>query len=551
MHLLSSLNSGFGGAALGHAEIYIRDTSTRATWYGDFEASTSNSSGANITLDAYGSVEVYVNQLVDVKVYDADGTLVRDYTDGYASPNIEVISPAFTGNDYVTAAAAVSEPTTLQAVLNLWETNNGAPDWKVLFNGVATTIENAIGPLVGLVFNVKSPAYGATGDGVTSDQTAVEAALAAAVAAGGGVVYFPPGTYRLTAALSWDNRVSILGVGGGQSIVTMDAAASTISFASPGTAQNPSVFFSGITFSALQATGANPVIAIAAATKLAINRCTFGTNSNTTNTYINVTAGASSSLSIRECYFSIQGASQRAMNIDNTVTGSTLVRFVDNTVEVAAATTTYSTSMLRMADIGIRGQTSGNRFMASVVTSGTYSAIELVDGLHTVTGNDFNPSASPSFDATLELTSNALGLYLYERDNFFSQTNTNRYDLTGVLRQDSYVDMQAIETVTSTSPVTLTNVHARAIHVTCPDGASPNIPLPQIFYPGQTLDMTIENSNVGTQTGTFTFTHANTPQWLMTFGGLGPGDFGSIRWLASDSVTSPVWVQVGASVEDM
>jgi hypothetical protein len=189
--------------------------------------------------------------------------------------------------------------------------------------------------------------------------------------------------------------------------------------------------------------------------------------------------------------------------------------------------------------------------MASAVTSGTYSAIELVDGQHVVTQNDFNPSSSPSFDATLELTSNALGLYLYERDNFYSQTNTNRYDLTGVLRQDSYVDMAAVEVVTSTSPCTLTNVHARAIHVTCPDGASPTIPLPQIFYPGQTLDLTIKNSNAGTQTGTFTFTHANSPQWLMTFGGLGPGDYGSIRWVASDSVTSPIWIQVGASVEDM
>jgi hypothetical protein len=551
MQLISTLCAGVYGAANGHAELYIRDTATRATWYSDFEASTSNSSGANITLDAYGAVEVYVNQLVDVVVKDADGATVRSFTDGYAAPNVEVISPSFTGTDYVTAASAVSEPTTLQAVLNLWETNNGAPDWKVLFNGVATTIENAIGPLVGLVFNVKSPVYGATGDGVTSDQTAVAAALAAAVAAGGGVLYFPPGTYRLTAALSWDNRVSILGVGGGQSVITMDAAATAINFASPGTAQNPSVFFTGVTFSALQATGANPVIAIGAATKLSITRCTFGTNSNTTNTYINVTAGASSSLTIQECYFSIQGASQRALNIDNTVTGSTLVRFIGNTIEVAAATTTYSTSMVRMADIGVRGYIQGNRFMASVVTSGTYSAIELVDGLHVVTGNDFNPSASPSFDATLELTSNALGLYLYERDNFFSQTNTNRYDLTGTLRQDSFVDMQAIETLVSTSPCTLTNIHARAIHVTCPDGASPTIPLPQILYPGQTLDLTIENSNAGTQTGTFTFTHANSPKWLMTFGGLGSTQFGSIRWVASDSVTSPVWVQVGAVVEDI
>ena len=46
-------------------------------------------------------------------------------------------------------------------------------------------------------FNVKDAAYGAKGDGVTDDQPAIQAAIAACVAAGGGVVYLPPGTYML------------------------------------------------------------------------------------------------------------------------------------------------------------------------------------------------------------------------------------------------------------------------------------------------------------------------------------------------------------------
>lgn len=37
--------------------------------------------------------------------------------------------------------------------------------------------------------------YGATGDGTTDDTAAIQAALDAAHAAGGGIVYFPPGTY--------------------------------------------------------------------------------------------------------------------------------------------------------------------------------------------------------------------------------------------------------------------------------------------------------------------------------------------------------------------
>lgn len=42
--------------------------------------------------------------------------------------------------------------------------------------------------------------YGAIHDGTTDDTAAIQAAIDAAVAAGGGIVYFPPGIYQLTAA---------------------------------------------------------------------------------------------------------------------------------------------------------------------------------------------------------------------------------------------------------------------------------------------------------------------------------------------------------------
>lgn len=46
-----------------------------------------------------------------------------------------------------------------------------------------------------LVFNVKD--YGAVGDGTTNDTTAVTNAIAAAVTAGGGIVFFPYGSYQV------------------------------------------------------------------------------------------------------------------------------------------------------------------------------------------------------------------------------------------------------------------------------------------------------------------------------------------------------------------
>lgn len=49
-------------------------------------------------------------------------------------------------------------------------------------------------------FSVK--AYGAKGDGTTDDTTACQAAITAAINAGGGTVFFPVGTYLLSAALT-------------------------------------------------------------------------------------------------------------------------------------------------------------------------------------------------------------------------------------------------------------------------------------------------------------------------------------------------------------
>lgn len=61
-----------------------------------------------------------------------------------------------------------------------------------------TTLNTSIAGRLGPVFNVKDPTYGAVGDGIADDRAAIQSAIDAAVAAGGGVVYFPKGTYALT-----------------------------------------------------------------------------------------------------------------------------------------------------------------------------------------------------------------------------------------------------------------------------------------------------------------------------------------------------------------
>src|SRR5690554_2122961 len=69
-------------------------------------------------------------------------------------------------------------------------------------------------------YNVRS--YGAVGDGVADDRAAIQAAVDSASMGGGGVVFLPAGTYRITGQINWKTKVSLKGMGAGISIIKMD-----------------------------------------------------------------------------------------------------------------------------------------------------------------------------------------------------------------------------------------------------------------------------------------------------------------------------------------
>lgn len=91
-----------------------------------------------------------------------------------------------------------------------------------------TTLASALQAMItGPVFNVMN--YGAAGDGVTNDRTAIQNAIDAASTAGGGVVFFPPGIYLKagsSSAFQPKSNVVMRGVTG-QSTIKLDPTSGT------------------------------------------------------------------------------------------------------------------------------------------------------------------------------------------------------------------------------------------------------------------------------------------------------------------------------------
>ncbi len=114
----------------------------------------------------------------------------------------------------------VPNGTTITVTVNLSNTYaSGTPVTKspieiVDARGSYTTLGGRVGAIEGRVYDAKR--YGAKGDGATDDRAAIQAAIDAANAAGGGIVFLPPGNYLIaSSAILVKSNVLLAGSGWG------------------------------------------------------------------------------------------------------------------------------------------------------------------------------------------------------------------------------------------------------------------------------------------------------------------------------------------------
>lgn len=204
--------------ASGKVFLYSPGTTTVVAGYQDDELSEAHTTSAGgIELDAAGKVEIWVNDPVDVVIEDSEGTTVSTML-GFnktRAEQVEVENDLYTGayTDPTTGAVtqALGGKIDLDTILTRFGTSLGPNGQYQPTTGATPRDYSEV--IADIWISVVD--FGADPTGNADSTTAIQTAMNLAKANGGGVVYFPPGTYKISVALSLESAdgVSILGTG--------------------------------------------------------------------------------------------------------------------------------------------------------------------------------------------------------------------------------------------------------------------------------------------------------------------------------------------------
>ena len=206
--------------ASGRAWFYSPGTTNVVTVFSD--ADESSSTANPVTLDAGGKARVYFTDVVDVAFEDSTGLTLETLTLAERAERVQVANSGFTGL-LPSGSQGAGGVTDLDTILSSIFASTGGLDgkYKEFTGATARTLQSVIR---GIQVSVKD--YGAVGNGIADDTTAIQNAVNEVARLGGGVVYFDPGTYLTSAAitLSSNTGVAFKGAGSGASLINLSNA---------------------------------------------------------------------------------------------------------------------------------------------------------------------------------------------------------------------------------------------------------------------------------------------------------------------------------------
>ena len=388
--------------------------------------------------------------------------------------------------------------------------------------------------------------FGAVGDGTTDDYAAVAAAVAAAEADGGGVVWFRPGlSYRLNSELDLEGRVSLRAMKGRNSqdtrlIRNHSANLIDVNF---GTVQEETpLVIEGFRFIDLAAV-AEPMIYVSDGS-VTLRECYFP-GFAAGGPLVRMDGGAENWLRAQDCYFRCE-------------TGQTAIHHRIGQLRVTGSTfktaTDYSSYLIDVDSTSSFDPAvcflEGNYFDASDQTTGEGGAL-LLHGSYweaTATGNTFR-TETQDFTAFTWASSFATARRLVERGNVFHLAT--RHEPNGdPLADDSEVSLQGgyRTNIGLGTTATVPTSRERFTVISTNTTTAPTITLPSMLYVGQKLRIVICNLSVGTWASAPVLSGTTLFLTGVALTGLNSGQSVCIDLEVMDTVVAGTWTWTAVSV---
>lgn len=237
--------------------------------------------GGNTPVNVYSDAEA--SAIVTAPVTLTDGGLVSrsDYPDGiFATQPIRLYIEDVDGNlvgDLVWIPATAGDTglsnagwtdSTIDGAFTKLFTSTGGQDGKYKESDGATerTTQDKFREL-----GISVKDFGAVGNGVAIDTTAIQSAVSRVKALGGGVVYFPPGTYLIDQAITLSSGTGIKFVGSGPSATFLTQSNATANIFTVATCTD--ISFEGMTVKHTSSTTGGAFV-LTSVNGLTFTRCT-------------------------------------------------------------------------------------------------------------------------------------------------------------------------------------------------------------------------------------------------------------------------------------